>query len=97
VNCLAGFSSEQTYVAKVTADLQGTALALAQTVNPAAADVPFTIPIVRSLYFVGVAMEIAVIGIPCIPDQCNPQNPKDRLWQHHAAIYYSLMQAQLDD
>jgi hypothetical protein len=48
------------------------------------------------LYFVGAATEIAVIGTPCIPDQCNPQNPKDRVWQHHAATYYSLMQAQLD-
>jgi Lipase (class 3) len=84
-------------VAKVTADLQGTALALARTANPAAADVPFTIPIVGSLYFVGAATEIAVIGSPCIPNQCNPQNPSDRLWQHHAAIYYSLMQAQLDN
>jgi hypothetical protein len=84
-------------VPKVTADLQGTALALAQTANPAAANAPFTIPIVRSLYFVGVATEIAVIGTPCIPNQCNPQNANDRLWQHHAATYYTLMQAQLDD
>jgi Lipase (class 3) len=84
-------------VAKVTADLQGTALALARTANPTVADVPFTIPIVRSLYFVGAATEIAVIGTPCIPNQCNPQNPKDRVWQHHAATYYSLMQAQLDN
>jgi Lipase (class 3) len=79
-------------VAKVTADLQGSALALARTANPAVANVPFTIPIVGSLYFVGVATEIAVIGTPCIPNQCN-----DRLWQHHAATYYSLMQAQLDN
>jgi hypothetical protein len=83
-------------VAKVTADLQGTALALARTANPAVADVSFTIPIVGSLYFVGVATEIAVIGTPCIPNQCNPQDANDRLWQHHAATYYFLMQAQLD-
>jgi hypothetical protein len=84
-------------VAKVKADLQGTALALARTANPGVADVPFTIPIVPSLYFVGVATEIAVIGMPCIPNQCNPQDPKDLLWQHHAATYYALMQAQLDN
>jgi len=77
--------------------LQGTALALARTANPGVADVPFTIPIVPSLYFVSVATEIAVIGTPCIPNQCNPEDPKDRLWQHHAATYYSLMQAQLDN
>jgi hypothetical protein len=88
--------AQKAIVAKVTADLQGTALALARTANPAVADVSFTIPIVGSLYFVGVATEIAVIGTPCIPNQCNPQNPNDRLWQHHAATYYSLMQAQLD-
>jgi hypothetical protein len=89
--------ADNAIVAKVAADLQGTALALARTANPAVADVPFTIPIVRSLYFVGAATEIAVIGTPCIPNQCNPQNPKDRVWQHHAATYYSLMQAQLDN
>jgi hypothetical protein len=60
-------------VAKVTADLQGTALALARTANPAAANVPFTIPIVGSLYFGGAATEIAVIGSPCVPNLCNPQ------------------------
>jgi hypothetical protein len=54
------------------------------------ANVPFTIPIVGSLYFVGVATEIAVIGT-------SHQDPNDRLWQHHAATYYYLMQAQLDN
>ena len=89
--------ADKAIVTKVTADLRGTAVALARTVNPGVADVPFAIPIVPSLYFVSAATEIAVIGTPCIPNQCNPQNPNDRLWQHHAAIYYSLMQAQLDN
>jgi len=50
----------------------------------------FDIPIAPSLNFVNAGTEIALIGIPCVGDQC-----KDVFFEHHAATYYALMKAQL--
>jgi Lipase (class 3) len=79
-------------VAKVKADLQGIALALARTKDPAVANAPFNIPIDYSLNFVSAATEIALIGTPCtVP----PATTCDFMFQHHASTYYQLMTNQL--
>jgi len=80
-------------VAKVKADLQGIALALARTKDPAVAKFPFTIPIDYSLNFVSAATEIALIGTPCVP--VPPDTKCDIMIQHHAYTYYQLMKGQL--
>jgi hypothetical protein len=71
---------------------QPTAVALVKTKDPTVVGAaPFKFPLVLSLYFVGAATEIALIGTPCVgTTQCG-----DMFFEHHATTYYALMQAQL--
>jgi hypothetical protein len=48
-----------------------------------------TAPFALSLNYVNAGTEIALIGVPCVGDQC-----KDAFFEHHAATYYALLQAQ---
>jgi hypothetical protein len=65
---------------------------LARTKDPTVVGINlFGFPLVFSLYFLGAATEIALIGTPCSgPTQCG-----DVFFEHHATTYYALMQAQL--
>lgn len=49
-----------------------------------------TLPIVKTLNFVGCGWEVALQGTPGT-DPINPSNP---FWQHGAAMYYALLQKQ---
>ncbi len=60
---------------------------LAKT-SPAAAG--STVSIVKSLNFLGCGWEVALQGTP----GTNPDDPGDGFWQHHAAMYYDLLEKQ---
>jgi hypothetical protein len=76
--------------------LQPKAVALAQQV--AVAPGPraelmassFDVTVVPSLNFVNAGTEISLIGTPCAGAQC-----QDAFFEHHAATYYALLQAQI--
>ena len=46
-------------------------------------------PFALTLNYVNAATEIALMGVPCVGDQC-----KDGFFEHHASTYYGLLQAQ---
>jgi hypothetical protein len=75
--------------------LRPKAAVLAQVVTHAGVVAPellvtgFDVPIAPSLNFVNAATEIALIGIPCVGDEC-----KDIFFEHHTATYYALLKAQ---
>jgi lipase (class 3) len=48
------------------------------------------ISIVKTLDFLGCGWEVALQGTP----GTNPDDPTDGFWQHHAAMYYDLLQKQ---
>ena len=77
---------------EIQAALQRNAVLLARTKDPTVVGINlFGFPLVFSLYFLGAATEIALIGTPCSgPTQCG-----DVFFEHHATTYYALMQAQL--
>jgi len=45
--------------------------------------------LVPTLNFVNAGTEIALMGVPCVGDQC-----KDGFFEHHASTYYGLLQQQ---
>lgn len=47
-------------------------------------------PLVPTLNFVNAGTEIALMGVPCVGDQC-----KDPFFEHHPATYYGLLEAQI--
>jgi hypothetical protein len=47
-------------------------------------------PLMPTLNFVNAGTEIALMGVPCVGDQC-----KDGFFEHHAATYYGLLEAQI--
>ncbi|HET7505714.1 MAG TPA: hypothetical protein VFK02_32060, partial [Kofleriaceae bacterium] len=57
---------------------------------PAPATTGTNIALLPTLNFVGCGAAIALQGTP----GTNPDNPKDGWWQHHAAMYYQLLQSQ---
>ncbi|HEU4734659.1 MAG TPA: hypothetical protein VFT22_42500 [Kofleriaceae bacterium] len=59
--------------------------------QPAPAASGTSITILPTLNFVGAGAAIALQGTP----GTNPDDPKDGWWQHHAAMYYQLLQSQL--
>jgi len=77
------------------ARLQSTAVALAQTKVEAPAAAPvlmaqaFQVPVMASLNFVNVATDLALMGTPCVGEQC-----QDAFFEHHATTYYGLLQTQ---
>jgi len=98
---LTGFGNEarRIIVERVRSRLQLKAAVLAQVVAPGALPgvVPelltahgFDVPIAPSLNFVNVATQIALIGTPCVGDEC-----QDIFFEHHTATYYALLKAQM--
>jgi hypothetical protein len=61
-----------------------------QLVATAPAPSGSTIAIAKTLNFVGCGWEVALQGTP----GTNPDDPSDGFWQHHAAMYYDLLQTQ---
>jgi Lipase (class 3) len=49
-------------------------------------------PFALTLNYVNAGTEVALIGVPCVGDQC-----KDAFFEHHAATYYGLLQTQIPD
>lgn len=98
---LTGFGNEarRIIVERVRSRLQLKAAVLAQVVAPGALPVVvpelltahgFDVPIAPSLNFVNVATQIALIGTPCVGDEC-----QDIFFEHHTATYYALLKAQM--
>lgn len=98
---LTGFGNEarRIIVERVRSRLQLKAAVLAQVVAPGALPgvVPelltahgFDVPIAPSLNFVNVATQIALIGTPCVGDEC-----QDIFFDHHTATYYAPLKAQM--
>jgi len=94
-----GNQARRLTVDRVRARLQTKAAVLAAMSAPAAGPglAPelltahgFDIPIAPSLNFVNAGAQIALIGTPCVGDQC-----RDIFFEHHTATYYALLKAQL--
>jgi hypothetical protein len=89
-----GNEARRLIIDRVSSRLQPKAATLARTVAPGASPEilshGFDIPIAPSLNFVNAGAQIALIGTPCVGDQC-----KDIFFEHHTATYYALLKAQL--